>query len=159
LAAVKSRVEAGRITCQEGGRDRVNSIRLTVSGLHPILPITSTYVISDDYFFGDEDFDISFFIVGLAASESGKTHYNVRYSQQTAYSAAPLALAPRPIFRPLSHPVPTPAPSISHPKSLLAGVIAISDDDGCELDDLSDLENANWDEFDQQLVPAWTSNV
>jgi hypothetical protein len=102
---------------------------------------------SDDYFFDDQDFDNSAFIAGLDAFEA--TH-NVQYLQQTTDSTpTPAPLAPRPVFRPPSRPVPAPAPSTSRHKSPTTEVITISDGDEYKFDDSFNLEDANWDEFDQ----------
>lgn len=103
---------------------------------------------SDDYFFGDEDLDNSAFIAGLDAFEAA---HNLQQQQQaTNPPATPASAAPRPIFRPPSRPAPAPAPNTSRPESPPAEVINISDDDEYKFDDSLDLENANWEEFDQR---------
>ena len=103
---------------------------------------------SDDYFFSDEAFDNSAFIAGLDAFEA--TH-NLQHRQRTTDSVpTPSApSAPPNDFRPPPCPVPAPAPSTLHPKSPSAEVITISDGDEYKFDDSFDLENTNWDEFDQ----------
>lgn len=102
---------------------------------------------SDDYFFGDEDFDNSAFIAGLEAFEA--TH-NLRHEiADSAPAPAPVALCP--VFRPPSPPVTAPAPSPSRIKSPLAEVITISDDDEYKFNDPLDLQDANWEEFDQRV--------
>ena len=98
---------------------------------------------SDDYFFDDDDFDNSAFIAGLDAIEA--TH---NLQQQVAKPAPVPAPPSRPVFRPPSRPALVPAPSTSRPKPP-AVVIDISDDE-YKFDDSFDLENANWDEFDQR---------
>jgi hypothetical protein len=102
---------------------------------------------SDDYFFGDEDLDNSAFIAGLDAFEA--THNLQRQRQVAKPAPAPTPVASRPVFRPPS--VPHPAPSTSRPKPPPAEVINISDDEEYKFDDSFDLENANWEEFDQRV--------
>lgn len=102
---------------------------------------------SDDYFFGDEDLENSAFIAGLDAFEA--THSLQRQQQPTDSAPAPAPPTPRHAFRPPPRPVPAPAPSTSRPKSPSAEVITISDGDEYKFDDSFDLEDANWDEFDQ----------
>jgi len=99
---------------------------------------------SDDYFFDDDDFDNSAFIAGLDAIEA--TH-NLQQQQVTKPAPVP-ALPSRPVFRPPSRPAPVLAPSTSRPKPP-AVAIDISDDE-YRFDDSFDLENANWEEFDQR---------
>ena len=102
---------------------------------------------SDDYFFGDEDLDNSAFIAGLDAFEA--TH-NLQQRLPVTKSAPAPAPATRPVFRPPSRPAPVPAPSTSRPKPAATEVINISDDE-YKFDDSFDLENANWEEFDQRV--------
>jgi len=102
---------------------------------------------SDDYFFGDDDFDNSAFIASLDAFEA---EHNLQQRPQVTKSVpAPAPVASRPIFRPPPHPALAPAPSTSRPKRP-SEVINISDDDEYKFDDSFDLENTNWEEFDQQ---------
>ena len=104
---------------------------------------------SDDYFFGDEDFDNSAFIAGLDAFEAV---HNLQQPQQATDSApTPAPVSPLPVFKPPPRPVPVPAPSTSRHKSPSPEVINISDDDEFKFDDSLDLENANWEEFDQRV--------
>jgi len=104
---------------------------------------------SDDYFFGDEDLDNSAFIESLDAFEA--TH-NLQQQQQVTKSApAPAPVASRPVFRPPSRPAPAPVPSTSRTKPPQAQVIDISDDDEYKFGDSFDLENANWEEFDERV--------
>ena len=100
---------------------------------------------SDDYFFDDDDFDNSAFIAGLDAIEA--TH-NLQQQQQVTKPAPVLIPTSRPVFRPPSRLAPVPAPSTSRPKPP-AVVIDISDDE-YKFDDSFDLEDANWEEFDQR---------
>jgi hypothetical protein len=100
---------------------------------------------SDDYFFGDEDLDNSAFIAGLDAFEAAQ---NLQRQRQVAKPApAPTPVASRPVFCPPPHP----APSTSRPKPPPAEVINISDDEEYKFDDSFDLENTNWEEFDQRV--------
>ncbi|KAF9651402.1 P-loop containing nucleoside triphosphate hydrolase protein [Thelephora ganbajun] len=104
---------------------------------------------SDDYFFGDEDFENSAIIAGLDAFEAA---HNLQPQQQVTESAPVSApVASRPVFRPPPRPALVPAPSISFPKSPLAEVVNISDDDEYKFDDSLDLDDANWEEFDQRV--------
>ena len=94
---------------------------------------------SNEYFFGDEDFLNSAFIAGLDAFE---VEHNIQPDNRPQN---PLRHLPRGAS-------PRPPPSItsctrSCPKSPLAGVIIISDDDEYKLHDFFDLKNANWEEF------------
>jgi len=102
---------------------------------------------SDDYFFGDEDFDNSAFIAGLDAFEAA---HNVQQQQVPRATPMSAPVVSRPIFRP-SRPEPAPAPSTSRPKPPPVDVINISDDDEYKFDDSVDLESANWEEFDQRV--------
>jgi hypothetical protein len=103
---------------------------------------------SDDYFFGDEDFDNSTIIAGLDAFEAA---HNLQKSQKASNpTPAPAPVAPRPVSRPPPRPEPVSAPSALRPKPPPAEVIDISDDE-YKFDDSFDLENANWDEFDQRV--------
>ena len=104
---------------------------------------------SDDYFFGDEDLDDSAFLEGLDAFEAA--HSLQQQHQVTKSAPAPAPVASRPAFRPPSRPAPVPAPSTSRPKPPPAEVINISDDDEYKFDDSLDLENTNWEEFDQRV--------
>ena len=100
---------------------------------------------SDDYFFDDDDFDNSAFIAGLDAIEATQN-----LQQQVVPKPAPIpAPASRPVFRPPSRPTPAAVPTTSHHKPP-AEVIDISDDE-YKFDDSFDLENANWEEFDQRI--------
>ena len=101
---------------------------------------------SDDYFFDDDDFDNSAFIAGLDAFEA--THNLQRQQQGTKPTPGP-APASHTVFRP--PPRPAPAPSTSRLNPPAAEVIDISDDDEYKFDDSLDLENANWEEFDQRV--------
>jgi ATP-dependent DNA helicase MPH1 len=101
---------------------------------------------SDDYFFGDDDLDTSAFMAGLDAFEAA---HNIQQQEQVTKPAPAPAPAPRPVFRPPSRPAPV--PSTSRLKPPAAEVIAISDDDEYKFDDSFDLENANWEEFDQRV--------
>jgi len=107
---------------------------------------------SDDYFFDDEDLDNSAFIAGLDAFEAA---HSLQHQQATksapAPAPAPAPVASRPVFRPPSRPAPVPAPSTSRPKPPPAEVIDITDDDEYKFDDSFDLENTNWEEFDQRV--------
>ena len=104
---------------------------------------------SDDYFFGDEDLDNSAFVAGLDAFEVA---HNLQQQQQVAKSApASAPVTSRPVFRPPSRLAPAPGPSTLRPKSPPAEVINISDDDEYKFGDSLDLENANWEEFDQRV--------
>ena len=101
---------------------------------------------SDDYFFGDDDFGDSALIAGLDAFEA--TH-NLQQRQQVNEPApAPVS---RPVFRPPSRPVPAPTPSTSRPKPPAPEVIDVSDEDEYKFDDSLDLRDANWEEFDQRV--------
>ena len=102
---------------------------------------------SDDYFFGDEDLDNSAFIAGLDAFEAA---HNLQ-QQATKSAPAPAPVVSRAVFRPPPRPAPVPAPSTSRPKPPPAEVINISDDDEYKFDDSLDLENTNWEEFDQRV--------
>lgn len=119
---------------------------------------------SDDYFFGDEDFDDSAFIAGLDAFEA--THNLQTRQQITKPGPSPVLLAARPAFRSPPRPAPAPVASTSRPKPPPAEVINISDDDEeFKFDDSFDLENADWEGFDQrahaqaQQPPKKTSPV
>ena len=86
---------------------------------------------SDDYFFGDDDFDNSAFVASLDAFEA---EHNLQQQQPVTKSApVPAPVASRPVFRPPPE------------------VISISDDDEYKFDDSFDLGNANWEEFDQRV--------
>jgi len=98
---------------------------------------------SDDYFFDDDDFDNSAFIAGLDAIEAS---HNLQQASKPAPVAVPTS---RSVFRPPPRPAPVPAPSTSRPKPP-AEVIDISDNE-YKFDDSFDLENANWEEFDQRI--------
>ena len=100
---------------------------------------------SDDYFFGDEDFGSPAFIAGLDAFEAA---HNLQ--QQATTSAPAPALASHLVFRPPSRPAPVTGSSTSRFKSPAAEVINISDDDEYKFGDSFDLENTNWEEFDQR---------
>lgn len=102
---------------------------------------------SDDYFFGEEDFDDSAFIAGLDAFEA--THNLQPRQQVTKPGPSPVPVAARPVFRPPSRPAPVPVASTSRPKPPPTEVIDISDDE-FKFDDSFDLENADWEGFDQR---------
>ena len=104
---------------------------------------------SDEYFFGDEDFDNSAFIAGLDAFEAA---HNLQPRHPTPDPPlAPAPVASRPAPRPPSRPAPAPARTTTRLKSPLAEVITISDDDEYKFDDSFDLKDANWEEFDQRV--------
>ena len=103
---------------------------------------------SDDYFFGDEDFNDSAFIAGLDAFEATQ---NFQPQQQaTKPSPSPALVAARPAFQSPSRPAPVPVASTSRSKPPPAEVINISDDEEFKFDDSFDLENADWEGFDQR---------